>query len=237
MVPRIQGKLQDSHVGICERLETVPSLWGERNSDIILRLTQKHPAVLVKIFLKWFRFDFFAVFTLLSCDYFIPHMEMENINSNHKYKPQKKSNLFWKGLSTWTFWLHPTNRSLNRKLLNYGSWMYTHKGEQSHIYRKFLTEYVGWILAGICCSEDSRISVGLLKIMIQYAVNHFVMENYAKDRQKIRALWFVETHWRLWVSLGWVHFMVNTSPDGFKHAGRVSSTMETALSVAKWKGM
>lgn len=164
---------------------------------------------------------------------------MENANSNHKYKPQTKSNLFWKGLSTWIFWLHPKNKCLNRKLLNYGSWRFTHniKGNTVTFTGNFLTEYVVWMLE--CYPKDSSISEGPLKIMNWYPYKHFTMENDRKDRQKkkkkISALWFVKTLWRLWVILGWVHFMVNTLPDGFKHSGRVSST--TALSMAKWKVM
>lgn len=153
---------------------------------------------------------------------------MENANRNHKYKPQTKSNLFWKGLSTWIFWLHAKNKYLNRKSLNYWSWRFTHniEGNTVTFTGNFLTEYVNWILTGFYYPKDSSISEGPLKIMIQYPSKHFAMENDKKDRQKkISALWFVKTLWRLWVILGWIHFMVNTLPDGFKHSGRVSSTM------------
>jgi len=46
-----------------------------------------------------------------------------------------------------------------------------------------------------------------------------------KIGKKISAFWFVKTSWRLWVSLGLLHFTVNTLPDGFKHTGRLSITM------------
>lgn len=109
---------------------------------------------------------------------------MENANSNHKYKPQTKSNLFWKGLSTWIFWLHPKNKCLNRKLLNYGSWRFTHniKGNTVTFTGNFLTEYVVWMLE--CYPKDSSISEGPLKIMNWYPYKHFTMENDRKDRQK-----------------------------------------------------